>query len=233
MPSSAYEQRRGQLRTYFDQTAVAAWDRLTSDASVGRIRRTVRAGRNRMRDTLLEWLPADLSGRRVLDAGCGTGALALEAASRGAQVIAIDLSPTLIDLARKRAPAQIGPGSVDFRVGDMLDAGLGHFDYVVAMDSLIHYSTHDVVATLASLADRTRCGMFFTFAPRTPLLSLMHGLGRVFPSANRAPAIEPADEKRLHRELAQHSALHGWSTARTRRIDSGFYISQALEVTRP
>jgi len=91
MPTLTYEQRRGQLETYFDRTAVDAWSRLTSDAPVGRIRATVRAGRNQMRNVLLDWLPADLSGRRLLDAGCGTGALAIEAARRGAQVIAIDL----------------------------------------------------------------------------------------------------------------------------------------------
>ena len=44
----------------------------------------------------------------MLDAGCGTGALAIEAARRGAEVLAIDLSPTLVDLARERAPAHAG-----------------------------------------------------------------------------------------------------------------------------
>ncbi len=94
MAAVTYQQRRGQLETYFDRTAVAAWARLTSDAPVGRIRATVRAGRDDMRATLLDWLPADLHGKRLLDAGCGTGALALEAARRGAHVVAIDLSAT-------------------------------------------------------------------------------------------------------------------------------------------
>ena len=82
-----YEQRRSEIQTYFDQTAAEAWSRLTSDAPVGRIRQTVRAGRDQMRETLLGWLPQDLSGRRVLDAGCGTGAFAVEAARRGAREI--------------------------------------------------------------------------------------------------------------------------------------------------
>ena len=46
-------ERRGEIETYFDRTAVEAWARLTSDAPVGRIRATVRAGRDRMRATLL------------------------------------------------------------------------------------------------------------------------------------------------------------------------------------
>ncbi|MCY4182202.1 MAG: methyltransferase domain-containing protein, partial [Gammaproteobacteria bacterium] len=111
MPTTAWLKRRGQLQTYFDRTAVAAWERLTSDAPVSRIRQTVRAGRDRMRETLLDWLPEDLRGARLLDAGCGTGALAVAAARRGAQVLAIDLSPTLVGLARERAPADLGPGA--------------------------------------------------------------------------------------------------------------------------
>jgi magnesium-protoporphyrin O-methyltransferase len=99
-----YTRRRGEIETYFDRTAAATWARLTSDAPVGRIRATVRAGRDRMRATLLAALGDDLHGRRVLDAGCGTGALALEAARRGAEVVAIDLSPTLVQLAQPSEP---------------------------------------------------------------------------------------------------------------------------------
>ena len=46
MSDTAYTRRRGELETYFDRTAVQAWMRLTSDAPVGRIRATVRAGRD-------------------------------------------------------------------------------------------------------------------------------------------------------------------------------------------
>jgi light-independent protochlorophyllide reductase subunit L len=73
---SGYQEQRDQLETYFDRTAQQAWIDLTSDAPVGRIRATVRAGRDRMRATLLDWLPQDLRRTRILDAGCGTGALA-------------------------------------------------------------------------------------------------------------------------------------------------------------
>ena len=102
---SHYETRRRSVETYFDKTAAETWRALTSDTPVSGIRATVRAGRDRMRATLLSWLPEDLTGRRLLDAGCGTGALALAAAERGARVTAIDLSPTLVDIARERCAA--------------------------------------------------------------------------------------------------------------------------------
>jgi len=154
MNSTGYLQRREQIETYFDRTAAQAWERLTSNAPVGRIRATVRAGRDQMRSTLLSWLPQDMQGLRLLDAGCGTGALAMEAAERGAEVLAIDLSPTLVKLAADRWAEQphSGTGRIDFRSGDMLSDALGHFDHVVAMDSLIHYDVPHMVEAVQRLA---------------------------------------------------------------------------------
>jgi magnesium-protoporphyrin O-methyltransferase len=231
MATQSYALRRVEIETYFDRTAVAAWSRLNSDAPVGRIRATVRAGRDEMRRTLLDWLPAELDGQRVLDAGCGTGALAAEAARRGARVVAVDLSPTLIGLARERAPRDLA-GAVEFLVGDMLDPSLGRFDHVVAMDSLIHYPASDVVAMLSALAARADRMLIFTFAPRTASLALMHGVGRLFPRGERAPAIEPVGASAIRRRLAGERGLADWRPGRSRRIARGFYISQALELRR-
>ncbi|WP_128563194.1 magnesium protoporphyrin IX methyltransferase [Methylobacterium crusticola] len=233
MTSTTYAARRSQLETYFDRTAVEAWARLTSDAPVSRIRATVRAGRDAMRAELLSWLPADLTGRRLLDAGCGTGALAVEAARRGAAVVAIDVSPTLVGLARERTAGLGLAGRLDFRVGDMLDPGTGTFDHVVAMDSLIHYRCPDIVRALAALAERTGESLLFTVAPRTALLTAMHAAGRLFPRGDRAPAIEPVGEGALRRRLAGEPRLREFRVARTRRVNSGFYLSNALELRRP
>jgi magnesium-protoporphyrin O-methyltransferase len=232
MASATYIARRDELELYFDRTAVDAWMRLTSDAPVGRIRATVRAGREAMRDTLLTWLPNDLRGARVLDAGCGTGAMAVSLARRGADVSAIDISPSLIELARDRAPRDLGRGSATFVVGDMLDPQLGQFDYVVAMDSLVHYDGSDIARTIASLAARTRSSIVFTIAPRTFALSVMHAAGRLFPRGHRAPAILPISRRAIERRLASESGIENWRIGRSGRVDSGFYISQALEVIR-
>jgi magnesium-protoporphyrin O-methyltransferase len=232
MPTVSYQQRLGQIETYFDRTASEAWKRLTSDAPVSGIRATVRAGRDEMRATLLAWLPDNLHGRRLLDAGCGTGALAIEAARRGAEVVAIDVAGSLVDLARERTPDDLGTGSVVFRVGDMLDPALGEFDHVVGMDSMIHYRAPDTVGVLAGLAARTRGSILFTFAPKTVPLALMHAVGRLFPRRDRAPSIEPVSEKVIRQLLANEPALASWQPARTRRIVSGFYTSQALELVK-
>lgn len=230
MDTASYIAQRSRLETYFDRTAVEAWSRLTSDAPVSRIRATVRAGRDRMRGTLLSWLPETLQGRRLLDAGCGTGALAIEAARRGADVLAVDVAPTLIRLAQDRTPHDLAPGSVEFRAGDMLDPALGRFDHAVAMDSLIHYRPEDCVEALAALAARTRRSILFTFAPRTPLLAAMHTVGRLFPRGERAPSIQPVAQTTLARLIDAHPRLQAWRQHRTLRIVNGFYTSQALEL---
>jgi magnesium-protoporphyrin O-methyltransferase len=216
---SGYEHRRAALETYFDRTAVDAWEKLTSDAPVSGIRATVRAGRDAMRNTLLSWLPADLRGLRLLDAGCGTGALAVEAARRGASVVAVDVSPKLISIAQDRAPAGLG---IEWHVGDMLSPAYGAFHHVVAMDSLIHYAPADVIAAVEGLRARSP-SVHFTFAPRTPLLMAMQAAGKLFPRRDRSPAIVPVAEKQLRGHF-------GNMVGRTQRIDASFYKSQAMEV---
>lgn len=230
METASYLVRRGQLEQYFDRTAAHAWARLTSDGPVSRIRATVRAGRDRMCSTLLGYLPADLRGQRVLDAGCGTGALAVAAARRGAEVVAIDLSPTLVSLARERAPAIPGPGAIDFRVSDMLEPSLGQFEWIVAMDSLIHYDPDDMVEMIARLSARASRGVAFTFAPGTFLLRLMHLAGKLFPRGNRSPAIVPIPARVLRQRVSAHPGLQRATVARSERIDTAFYKSQAVQL---
>jgi ubiquinone/menaquinone biosynthesis C-methylase UbiE len=53
-------------------------------------------------------------GWRVLDLGCGTGALTLRAAARGAWVKGIDVNPQMLEIARQRARAAGLMGRVDF-----------------------------------------------------------------------------------------------------------------------
>lgn len=229
--SDSYLERRGEIETYFDRTAAAAWQKLTSDAPVSGIRATVRAGRDKMRATLLSFLPQDLRGCRLLDAGCGTGALAVEAAKRGADVTAVDISPTLIGIAKERLPDRLGQGRIHFVAGDMLDKRFGTFDHIVAMDSLIHYTLPDMVKMLERLSEMSRSGIHFTYAPRTPALAAMHMVGKVFPRSDRSPRIVPHSTASLHKWIGKSAALEGWKAARDGRISSGFYISHAQELT--
>lgn len=92
-------------------------------------------------------LVGDVRGRRILDAGCGSGPLAAELVARGADVTGFDGSPAMIDLARRR----LG-GSVPLSVHDLtepLPYADETFDDVVA--SLVLHYLEDWDAPLAEI----------------------------------------------------------------------------------
>ena len=222
-----YRATRARVETYFDKTATRTWERLTSDAPVSKIRQTVREGRDRMRGLMLSRLPADLRGARVLDAGCGAGQMTVELAQRGAEVVATDISPSLVNIAELRLPEEFRP-QVTFTPGDMLCPSLGRFDYVIAMDSLIYYDAHDIGRALAALEARTGGSIVFTVAPRTRALMAMWYAGKLFPRSDRSPVMVPHDAGKLA-DAALGAGVLGAVTP-VDRVTSGFYISQLMEV---
>jgi magnesium-protoporphyrin O-methyltransferase len=231
MDAISYLARRGKLQDYFDRTANDAWAKLTSDAPVSGIRATVRAGRDQMRNSIISRLPENLTGKRILDAGCGTGAVALELANKGALVTAVDLSPNLIELAKSRIPENQRQ-NIQFYAGDMLDEAHGDFDYVIGMDSMIHYCAKDMLVVLEKLSPRVSEKILFTFAPSTLPLELMIRVGRLFPRKDRAPFIEPISYAKLNKSINQSPWFVDWETPFTHLVSSGFYKSQLMELKK-
>lgn len=85
-------------------------------------------------------IPADLTGRSVLDIGCNAGFYAIEMARRGAErVLGIDSDPRYLDQARL-ASRTLGFGDIEYRQLDVYDvARLGErFDLVIFMGVLYH-----------------------------------------------------------------------------------------------
>ena len=84
---------------------------------------------------LLRALPAYCP--HALEIGCGTGAFARLLAARSGQVLALDLSPRMIELARASSPHQ---PNIDFQVADVLawDFPAGRFDAIATITTLHH-----------------------------------------------------------------------------------------------
>ena len=93
---NTYLAKRARLENYFNEVSSDAWDKLTSNEPVSFVRHRVREGREKMQLAIMEKLPKDLTGLRVLDAGCGTGALSRMLDERGAEVVGVDISDKLI-----------------------------------------------------------------------------------------------------------------------------------------
>ncbi len=88
-----------------------------------------------------------LSPRSVLDAGCGTGRVAIELSRRGIDVVGVDLDPKMLSSAQTKAPR------MDWRLGDLATVDLGRrFDVVVmAGNVMIFLESGTEAAAIANM----------------------------------------------------------------------------------
>ncbi|MDZ7599701.1 MAG: methyltransferase domain-containing protein [Desulfobacterales bacterium] len=178
----------------------------------------MREGRDRMRALMLARLPADLRGARVLDAGCGTGLMTAELAARGAEVVAVDISPALVEIARERLPATLRRRSRFARGRHDWTRPLGRFDHVMAMDSLIYYRADDIGGGAAPAGRRTarRVGASPSRRARRFLMAFWR-VGQAV-SARRPVA---RDDPAMPRRRALHRAARGRALAEVGRVSRG------------
>ena len=106
------------------------------------------------------------AGERVLDVGCGNGVLARTMERQGVNVLAVDFSARMIDLARRRG------GNIDYRVVDATDEnallalGISSFDAVTCSMALMDMP---VIAPLFRASSRLlRRGGRFVFETMHP-----------------------------------------------------------------
>ncbi|MEP7135364.1 MAG: class I SAM-dependent methyltransferase [Chloroflexota bacterium] len=104
---------------------------------------------------------------RILDAGCGTGRMAIELARRGIAVTGVDLDEVMLKQAKHKAP------HLDWRLGDLSTIELEHaFDVVVLAGNVMIYVTPGTeAAVLVNMARHLKPGGLlvaaFELTPRT------------------------------------------------------------------
>jgi SAM-dependent methyltransferase len=161
-------------------------------------------------------------GDRWLDLATGTGAIAERAASAGASVTGVDLSPALIETAKERAAEQ--GLEIDYVVGDAerLELGDGGFDKVSSTVGIMFAPDHEAVAS--ELARVTASGGRIALACWTPT----GGIGDMFKvMAPYQPAPPPSspfdwgDEPRVRELLGDDFELEIEEHVSPMRISSG------------
>jgi len=92
----------------------------------------------------------DITGKEILDFGCGEGVISTQLARLGGRVTAIDISPQLIDLAKRRADLDGVRDCINFVVADITESPFpkNKFDSVICSGALHHVDLRSVMPHL-------------------------------------------------------------------------------------
>jgi SAM-dependent methyltransferase len=115
----------------------------------------------------------DVTGRDVLEIGCGEGGLSIALLDRGARLTATDLSPGMVDVARERAE-RFRPGAGARFVAAPVEAlglGIGQYDLVIGKFILHHLDLQPAVAELSRVLRPGGRGLFMETSGVNPLLA--------------------------------------------------------------
>ena len=120
----------------------------------------------------------DLSGKKILDVGCGGGILSESMAMCGAEVSGIDMAESVLNAARLHLSQN--KLMIDYRcitVEELAQEQPGHYDIVTCMELLEHVPNPvSIVAACAKLI-KPQGSVFFSTLNRTPKAYLFAILG--------------------------------------------------------
>ena len=221
-----------EVKGYFETTGFERWNRIYSDSDdVNRVQRNIRIGHQKTVDNVLAWLQEQggLESRSFCDAGCGVGSLTLPLAQLGAgSIAASDLSAAMVQEAQRRA-GELGvkPAQISFLASD-LESLEGRYDTVICLDVFIHYPqapAEEMVRHLASMAERH---LIVSFAPYTPLLALLKGIGQLFPGPSKTTRAYTLREA----GIVAAAAEAGFKPMRRSLNQAPFYFSRLIAFER-
>ena len=221
-----------EVKGYFETTGFERWNRIYSDSDdVNRVQRNIRIGHQKTVDNVLAWLQeqGNLDQRSFCDAGCGVGSLTLPLAQLGAgSIAASDLSAAMVHEAQRRA-TELGvkPSQISFLASD-LESLEGRYDTVICLDVFIHYPqapAEEMVRHLASMAERH---LIVSFAPYTPLLALLKGIGQLFPGPSKTTRAYTLREA----GIVAAAAEAGFKPMRRSLNQAPFYFSRLIAFER-
>ena len=218
-----------EVKGYFESTGFDRWNRIYSESDdVNKVQRNIRIGHQKTVDEVLAWIKDSdkLKDVSFCDAGCGVGSLSIPLAGMGAGSInASDISSAMAEEAERRArEAGLDMSRLNFVASD-LESLSGSFHTVCCLDVFIHYpqeAAEDMVRHLCSLSEQR---LIVSFAPYTPLLALLKGIGQLFPGPSKTTRAYTLKEKGI---VAAAEAC-GFQPVRRSLNKAPFYFSRLIE----
>jgi magnesium-protoporphyrin O-methyltransferase len=223
---------KAEVKGYFEATGFDRWNRIYSDSGeVNNVQRNIRIGHQNTVDNVLAWLQeqGNLASRSFCDAGCGVGSLSLPLAQLGAgSIAASDLSEAMTaEAARRAAEAGIPTSQLSFTASD-LESLTGRYDTVICLDVFIHYpqaAAEDMVRHLAAMAENH---LIVSFAPYTPLLAILKGIGQLFPGPSKTTRAYTLKEE----GIVKAAAAAGFTPVQRSLNKAPFYFSRLIAFKR-
>ena len=218
-----------EVKGYFETTGFDRWNRIYSESDdVNKVQRNIRIGHQKTVDEVLAWIKdsGECNDVSFCDAGCGVGSLSIPLAGMGAGSIhASDISEAMAEEAERRArDAGLDMTKLHFFASD-LESLSGSFHTVCCLDVFIHYpqkAAEDMVRHLCSLTEQR---LIVSFAPYTPLLAVLKGIGQLFPGPSKTTRAYTLKEQ----GIVAAAEASGFKPMRRSLNKAPFYFSRLIE----
>ena len=218
-----------RVHRYFETSGFSRWTAIYGSGDIPPIWKVIRDGHQRALDHVVTWVGGD-ENVTALDAGCGTGNLAIALAEHGYEVDAFDVSAPMIHFAKYINSGRTRKTPPKFLVGDIaaVEGRERTYDLVCCLDVLFHYPFDEASAMLARLASLSDNKIVASFALRTMMNDFWMKVGTKFHSKNRMTKLFMFSFDEVERAMA----AAGFKITRTKRVKFFFYDSFVFEAVR-
>ena len=221
-----------EVTEYFNGTGFDRWNRIYSKSDdVNKVQRNIRIGHQKTVDDVITWLKEyeNIKDNSFCDAGCGVGSLSIPLAKLGAKSIYLsDISEAMINETKSRAKeAGLDFNKLSFRTSD-LENLKGSFNTVICLDVFIHYPQQEAEAMVKHLCQLSDERLIVSFAPYTPLLALLKGIGQLFPGPSKTTRAYTLKET----GIVKAAKDSGFKVVKSKLNQAPFYFSKLIEFVK-
>ena len=223
---------KAEVTEYFNGTGFDRWNRIYSESDdVNNVQKNIRIGHQKTVDDVLIWLKAynKIKDRSFCDVGCGVGSLSIPLAKLGAKSIDLsDISKAMITETKRRAKeAGLNLNQLNFLVSD-LENLKGSFNTVICLDVFIHYPQKEAEKMVKHLCELSEERLIVSFAPYTPLLALLKGIGQLFPGPSKTTRAYTLKEQ----GIIAAANKSGFKVVKSKLNQAPFYFSKLIEFVK-